>query len=61
MQSWERVAFMNRYLAGTLAPRLQLDLIPGLRCAAHFAIVAPRPPQPWMIICRRVARCSGCG
>jgi molybdopterin/thiamine biosynthesis adenylyltransferase/nitroreductase len=45
MQSWERVAFMNRYLAGTLAPRLQLDLIPGLRCAAHFAIVAPKPPE----------------
>jgi hypothetical protein len=36
---------MNRYLAGTLAPRLQLDLIPGLRCAAHFAIVAPKPPK----------------
>lgn len=45
MQSWERVAFVNRYLAGTLVPRLQLDLLPGLRCAAHFAIVAPKPPE----------------
>jgi hypothetical protein len=45
MQSWERVDFMNRYLGGTLAPRLQLDLVPGLRCAAHFAIVAPKPPE----------------
>jgi molybdopterin/thiamine biosynthesis adenylyltransferase/nitroreductase len=44
MQRWERVAMMNRYLAGTLAPRLQLDLVPGLRCAAHFAIVAPQAP-----------------
>lgn len=45
MQSWERVQFMNRYFLGTLPPRLLLDLIPGLRCAAHFAIVAPTPPQ----------------
>jgi sulfur-carrier protein adenylyltransferase/sulfurtransferase len=43
MQSWERVRFLNRYLAGTLLPRLQLDLIPGLRCGAHFAIVASGP------------------
>jgi hypothetical protein len=39
MQSWERVEFFNKYLGGTLLPRIQLDLIPGLRCAAHFAIV----------------------
>jgi hypothetical protein len=39
MQSWERVEFFNRYLGGTLLPRVQLDLIPGLRCAAHFAIL----------------------
>lgn len=40
MQSWTRVVFFNRFLAGTLAPRLQLDLIPGLACAAHFVLVA---------------------
>jgi len=45
MQSWKRVRFMNRWLAGTLAPRLQLDLVPGYRCAAHFLILAHRPPE----------------
>ena len=45
LQSWKRVRFMNRYLAGTLMPRLQLDLIPGLACAGHFALVAKRRPQ----------------
>lgn len=43
MQSWERVRFLNTYLAGTLAPRLQLDFLPALRCGAHFVIVADRP------------------
>jgi molybdopterin/thiamine biosynthesis adenylyltransferase/nitroreductase len=45
MQSWERVRMLNRYFAGTLLPRVQLDLIPALRCAAHFLIVADKPPQ----------------
>lgn len=44
MHSWERVDFLNRYLLGTLMPRLQMDLLPGLACAAHFAIAAERPP-----------------
>ena len=39
MKDWARVEFFNRYLAGTVAPRLQLDLIPGLACAAHFVLV----------------------
>ena len=43
--SWRRVEIMNRWFGGTLAPRLQLDLLPGLRCAAHFAIVARQPTQ----------------
>jgi nitroreductase len=43
--SWERVRFFNRWLAGTAAPRLQMDLIPGLACGAHFALVAPREPR----------------
>jgi hypothetical protein len=43
MRDWRRVAFMNRYLAGTLMPRVQLDLIPGLCCAAQFFVVR-RPP-----------------
>lgn len=45
MQSWKRVNFFNRFLAGTLAPRLQLDLIPGLACAAHFLLVASQEPK----------------
>ncbi len=45
MQSWARVSFFNTYLAGHLMPRVEMDLLPGLFCAAHFAIVAPQPPQ----------------
>lgn len=43
MKSWQRVSFMNTYLGGTLLPRLQLDVLPALHCAAHFVIVADRP------------------
>ncbi len=45
LKSWNRVAFMNRYLAGTLAPRIQLDLIPGISCAAHFVLTAKQKPE----------------
>lgn len=38
MKSWNRVSFFNRFLAGTWAPRLQMDLIPALGCAAHFVL-----------------------
>lgn len=44
MKSWGRVSFFNRYLAGTLAPRLQMDLLPGLACAAHFVLVDRQDP-----------------
>lgn len=44
MQSWTRVRFFNRFLAGTWIPRIQLDVIPAVRCAAHFALVARRTP-----------------
>ena len=43
MGSWRRVQGMNRWLAGTWMPRIQLDLIPGYRCAAHFLIVRDKP------------------
>jgi hypothetical protein len=42
MGSWRRVEFFNKYLAGTLAPRVQMDLIPGLACAAHIVIKSNR-------------------
>ncbi|HEX8405978.1 MAG TPA: nitroreductase family protein [Duganella sp.] len=45
MQDWRRVEFFNTWLAGTVAPRLQMDLIPGLACAAHFVLTADRPPR----------------
>ena len=41
MHSWERVDFFNRYLGGTVMPRIFLDWLPGLRCSAHFALIAP--------------------
>ena len=45
MESWKRVVFLNRFLAGTLMPRILLDLLPGLKCAAHFVIVAETEPN----------------
>lgn len=44
MTSWGRLSTMNRVM-GTWAPRLQMDLIPGLACAAHFVIRAKAAPQ----------------
>jgi hypothetical protein len=44
MASWQRIAILNRCFAGTLAPRLELDLVPGLACAAHCVLVAERIP-----------------
>jgi hypothetical protein len=38
MQDWRRVDLMNRFFGGTALARLELDVIPGLRCAAHFSI-----------------------
>jgi hypothetical protein len=45
MTSWQRVAFFNRYLAGHLTPRIEMDLLPGWFCAAHFAVLANRVPE----------------
>lgn len=39
MGSWGRVRFFNTYLAGHLVPRLEMDLMPGVRCGAHFALI----------------------
>jgi nitroreductase len=43
MQSWGRVEFFNKWFAGTLGPRIQLDLIPGIACSAHACLIAPEP------------------
>jgi len=44
MASWGRVEFFNKYLGGTIAPRVQLDYIPALACASHVLIRPERPP-----------------
>lgn len=38
LHSWARVELLNRYLFGTVAPRIMLDYLPGVRCAAHVMI-----------------------
>ena len=43
MGSWERVSFLNRFLFGTIAPRVQLDVIPALACASHVLLSPERP------------------
>lgn len=45
MQSWGRVETFNRFFAGTWAPRIQLDFLPGLACAAHFLLLAKTPAR----------------
>jgi len=45
LQSWARVHFFNRFLAGTLVPRLEMDFVPALACATHMVLVAQRAPQ----------------
>lgn len=44
LKSWDRVHFANRFLAGTWLPRLQMDLLPSVACAAHLVLVADRAP-----------------
>ncbi len=41
MASWSRIDFLNKYLLGHLPPRVQLDILPGVFCGAHFALQAP--------------------
>ncbi|MEO9507915.1 MAG: hypothetical protein ABJG28_01930, partial [Nonlabens ulvanivorans] len=58
-KSWDRVKFANTYLAGTILPRIQLDFIPSLKSAAHFAITAestPKTPEEFVAAGRAVQR-----
>jgi nitroreductase len=45
MQDWRRVELLNRFAFGTVLPPLALDFVPGLLCAAHFALIAPQEPE----------------
>jgi len=59
MGSWERVRFFNRFLGGTLIPRLQLDILPALFCSAHFVLLSPVPlrsPEAYVEAGRALAR-----
>lgn len=44
MVDWRRVDFLNTWFMGHLTPRIEMDLWPGLRCAAHFSLIASRAP-----------------
>jgi hypothetical protein len=44
MGSWKRMSTVNT-LMGTWAPRLQMDLVPGIACAAHFVLKARHEPK----------------
>lgn len=57
--SWQRTHFINRYLGGTLMPRLLLEWWPGLRCAAHLALRAVKPDDTvdgWLLAGAAVQR-----
>jgi molybdopterin/thiamine biosynthesis adenylyltransferase/nitroreductase len=49
MQKWSRINLLNR-LTGTLAPIMQMDVLPGLSSAAYFSIrlkaSTPKPASP---------------
>jgi hypothetical protein len=45
MASWHRLDFLNRFAGGTLLPRLALDLLPGVFCSSHFALIAQQEPR----------------
>ena len=59
MQSWSRVEFFNRYLMGTVAPRIQLDYLPAMFCAAHVLIrpkSVPESLEDWVELGRAMQR-----
>lgn len=44
MVRWDRLDFANRYLGGTIMPRLEMDVLPGFFCAAHFGVLSEKSP-----------------
>lgn len=44
MVSWDRLEKMNAVM-GTWGPRMEMDMMPGIACAAHFAIKADAAPR----------------
>lgn len=45
MKKWSRIQILNRFFAGTVLPRVELDFLPGYFCGAHFFILADNPPR----------------
>ena len=45
LQDWNRVHFLNRFLAGTWLPRIEMDIIPGLFSGAHFILCRDKPAK----------------
>nr|MBL0689682.1 ThiF family adenylyltransferase [Pseudoalteromonas sp.] len=45
LNSWERFRFLDKYLAGTIAPKLLLDFSTAIKSCAHFVIVADNEAQ----------------
>ncbi len=45
LESWDRVRLLNALPGGSLAPRLELDVVPGIACAAHLLLIAPEAPR----------------
>ena len=41
MHSWKRVSFFNKFLFGTILPRIQLDVLPAIFCGTH-ALLKPK-------------------
>ncbi|PHV12127.1 molybdopterin biosynthesis protein MoeY [Chitinimonas sp. BJB300] len=43
MKSWKRVSFFNRYMFGTLVPKLELYFLPAIFCSSHI-LIKPKNP-----------------
>ncbi len=59
LESWERVDFFNKYLLGTIPPRIQLDWLPAVCCAAHLLVRPNRAPtqlEDWVKLGETVQR-----
>ncbi|EWH11131.1 molybdopterin/thiamine biosynthesis family protein [Catenovulum agarivorans DS-2] len=42
LKSWSRFHFLEKYLAGTVLPRLLMDYRTSIKCSAHFVIVGDK-------------------
>lgn len=44
MRTWSRTRVLSTYCGGTVVPRVELDLLPGIACAAHLFVLARSAP-----------------